>query len=126
MARPRTVLVVDDDPSIRLVIRRMLEASGFSVVAVGNGAAALEALEGDAPIGAAMVDVVLPRMRGCELVARLRAVVPDLPVVVMSGYARDDLEDNDLVGSDVFLNKPFARLHLVETLESLLSPPAEP
>lgn len=121
------MLVVDDDPSIRLVIRRMLEASGFAVVAVGSGAAALEALaalDGDASFGAAMVDVVLPRMRGTELVERLRDRVPDLPVVLMSGYARDDLEHDDLVGCDVFLNKPFERTHLVATLETLLSPDA--
>ena len=115
------MLVVDDDPSIRLVIRRMLEASKFVVVAVGTGAAALEALDGETPIGAAMVDVVLPRMRGSALVERLRRRAPGLVVVLMSGYARDDLQDNDLVGCDVFLNKPFERVHLVETLEALLS-----
>lgn len=100
----------------------MLEASGFSVVAVGTGAAAIEALDGDGPIGAAMVDVVLPRMRGSALVERLRSRIPELPVVLMSGYARDDLEDGDLDGCDVFLNKPFERLHLVATLEGLLDP----
>jgi len=122
VARPRTVLVVDDDPSIRLVVRKMLEASGFTVAVVGTGAAALEALAGaSAPFGAAMVDVILPRMRGSALVQALREQAPDLPVVLMSGYARDDLEDGDLNGCDVFLNKPFQRMHLVATIDALLT-----
>ena len=79
--RQRVVLVVDDEHGIRLLLRRYLEREGYRVVEAADGAAALAVLATQ-PIDLAVVDVMMPKVDGFELVRQVRAR-SDLPVILL-------------------------------------------
>ena len=101
-----TVLIVDDEAQVREVLRRMVEAHGHSVLEAGDGVEALEKL-GEHGVDLAIVDLMMPRMDGLELMGRMRADHADTKVIVISGY--DDVIDFAERERDVVmtLRKPF-------------------
>jgi two-component system cell cycle sensor histidine kinase/response regulator CckA len=102
-----TVLLVEDDASVRRLIDRMLAARGYHVIEAENGAAALVAAAGhDGPIEVLLTDVIMPGMSGLELAIQLVAERPATRVLYMSAYADDAVLRQD-VGQVVFLQKPF-------------------
>ena len=112
-ARPgagATVLVVDDDEGVRLVVRRALEVDGFKVVEACDGVRALVALsERRGRVSLVLTDVVMSQMGGRELSAALSYQYPELPLLFMSGYPEDQLRKQGLVPETVgFVAKPFA------------------
>ncbi|RMF84530.1 MAG: response regulator, partial [Nitrospirae bacterium] len=87
-----TILVVDDEPLIRMVAERFLERAGYRVVSAGGGEEALERLRREgAKIDLVLLDLTMPGMRGPQVVAALRAFLPDLPVVITSGYSEQSV-----------------------------------
>lgn len=107
-ARP-CILVVDDDPTVRRVTERALEALGYRAVGAEQGEKALELLAGEAS-GAvlALVDYDMPGISGSALVAALRATAPALKVAVMSGFTGEETErELREAGTHGFLPKPF-------------------
>lgn len=112
-----TVLLVDDEATVRAVGARALEAIGFGVLTAGDGAEALRLLAGGAGgIRCVLADVTMPGMSGPELVAAIRRQAPDLPVVLMSGYAEQDIAGSNGDCPDAFLQKPFTVASLREVL----------
>lgn len=108
------VLVIDDEPTVRAVARLMLERSGFSVEEAADGEAGLDRLRATPrPFVAVLLDVTLPDCCGTELLARIRALAPETPVVISSGRPEEDLPDH---GADAFLAKPFTRERLIAAL----------
>jgi two-component system cell cycle sensor histidine kinase/response regulator CckA len=105
-----TILLVEDEASVRDFARRSLEGLGYTVIEASNGAEALARAEhhGDS-IDLLLTDVVMPGMSGRKLVKRLRASRPDLRVVMMSGFAAQQADGAALDAGAVVLNKPFAR-----------------
>ncbi len=104
-----TVLLVEDEAVVRETATRLLERHGYRVVAARHGGDALLAwAERGASVDVVVTDLRMPAVGGPALVARLRADRPDLPVVVVSGYAggEDDAERALLAGA-AFLAKPF-------------------
>jgi CheY-like chemotaxis protein len=82
-----TVLLVEDDASLRELIRECLESTGYTVIEARHGAEALGICErGPPPIDLVMTDVVMPGMSGRELADRLRLSRPEIRVLYMSGY----------------------------------------
>jgi CheY-like chemotaxis protein len=107
---PRTVLVVDDDPTIVQILREVLVGEGYAVTIARDGHAALHAIARDQP-DLVVSDVMMPRVTGVQLIARLRRLGITIPVVLMSAaYA-----DVDLPGVR-FVPKPFDVDHLVEVV----------
>jgi CheY-like chemotaxis protein len=102
-ARPFTVMVVDDDPLILTATAAMLEDLGHTPVGAKSGAAALEILTFGQKIDVLITDQAMPGMTGTELVAKVRAQWPDLPVIVATGYAELDNSVRELPR----LKKPF-------------------
>ena len=106
----RPVLVIDDDPAVREIVRDALEFDGYPVVTAEDGAAALAALEHVAP-GVVLLDIRMPNMDGWEFSRRYRAVAgATAPLVLMTG----DADAHRLcaeIGADACLSKPF---HLAE------------
>jgi signal transduction histidine kinase len=106
-----TILLVEDEPSVREVARRILASRGYDVHEARDGEEALRVVEGTArSIDLVVTDIVMPHMSGAALAARLHAERPGLPVVFVSGYTADVLT-GDLPGR--LLRKPYSPVELV-------------
>lgn len=120
MARVPQVLVVDDDPAIRVALERALRLEGFEVAVVDGGLPALEVLH-RAPPDVVVLDVAMPDLDGVRVTAKVRAEGLDVPICILS--ARDEVEDRVAglqAGADDYLVKPFALSELVARLHALL------
>ncbi|HSG89790.1 MAG TPA: ATP-binding protein [Pseudomonadales bacterium] len=107
--RALRVLVVEDEASVRKVVRAALERIGWEVEAVADADAALQALETLDDLTLVLSDVVLPGpLSGVDVVRRARELMPGLPCILMSGYAREHITpDDDDIRSLPMLQKPF-------------------
>ncbi len=114
-----TILVVEDEESVRALARRLLERAGYRVLQAPNGAAAVS-LVGTRldEVDLLLSDIVMPGMRGPELYEVLQTARPDLPAVFMSGYSADGPGAAKTPGECTLLAKPF-------TSEALLAAVAE-
>lgn len=101
----RTVLVVEDEALIRMLVVDELESLGLTVLEAGNADEALPILQSDAPVHVLFTDVRMPgSMDGIELVRRARAIRPHLKVIVASGHS----PNISLKEADAFFGKPFS------------------
>ena len=115
------ILVVDDEPSMRVLIEVVLRAEGWTVCACQGAAEALAAIKAAAaPPSVVICDVLMPRVDGLELVRRMCAKLPDLNVIFISGHLTDvswwptDLREHR------FLAKPFDNAQLVAAVNDAL------
>jgi two-component system, cell cycle sensor histidine kinase and response regulator CckA len=118
---PETILVVEDDESIRKLIATILQDQGYQVLAAADGQEALQCLQrlkGKCPL--VITDVMMPRMSSAALVEAVRALQPEAQVLYMSGYAGDTLLANGLVEGMPFLQKPFLPTTLIDKVQDLL------
>jgi two-component system chemotaxis response regulator CheY len=113
--RVAIILVVDDEPDVRFLIRLIFESAGHKVTEAANGAAAMECMLEHLP-DLVVTDMMMPVMNGAELMARLRAdpVMSGIPVLAVSG--NPDQADE----ADATLAKPFEPKELVAVAASLL------
>jgi CheY-like chemotaxis protein len=116
-----TILVVDDEAGVRVMIARMLSLSGYSVVSAQSGEEALAiARDYAAPLELVLTDVRMPGMSGPEMVEELVKIRPGIRVMYMSAYSRDVLPPGVRDTDIPFLTKPFTMrtlaLSIVETL----------
>ena len=104
-----TILLAEDDPTVRRFVLSVLEDQGYHVLAAENGIKALELCAGHAgSIDALVTDVVMPELNGRELAQRARLIRPELKVLFVSGYINRGLKDEDILNpSNAFLEKPF-------------------
>ena len=117
------ILIAEDEPDIRDLISFTLQFAGHDVVAVGNGAEALEAAPGVMP-DLILMDVRMPRMTGYEACAamKLDERIKHIPVVFLSAKGQDAEIQNGLeVGASEYLLKPFAPDELTQRVSELLS-----
>ena len=119
----RTILLVEDEPAVRQLARRILERSGYTVLVAASGPEALRLAAGNtARIDLLLTDVVMPEMPGSEVVRRLREERPELPVLYMSGYTEDEAVRRGISTATAgFLSKPFAPGVLLERVEQILA-----
>jgi signal transduction histidine kinase len=105
-----TILVVEDDVAVRELASKFLDTAGYNVLAARDGVEALQMVKrcGE-PISGLLTDVVMPRMRGTELAARLSNVLPEMKVIFMTGYLETSDETSALLEGGMFLQKPFTR-----------------
>jgi len=114
------VLVVEDEPDVRLVISRMLEEAGFAVVPASSGSEALGQLTDG--IDLAVVDIRLPGLSGPEVAQRAWSARPSLPILFVSGFPEPALADPAAHGLvRHFLAKPFSPDQLVTAVSQLLA-----
>ena len=101
------ILVIDDEERLRTSCRRVLEPEGYEVTEAPNGMAGLQMIQ-DQPPDLVLVDLMMPRMTGMELMAAARQTHPDLAIVVITGYATMEKAVEAMKeGADDFLAKPF-------------------
>ena len=117
IARPR-VLVVDDEPLIRWSCAETLGETGFQVIEVDNGAAALFALtKPNAAVDVVLLDLMLPDFRDLSLLAVMRRLAPGVPVVVMTAFATPEVvERARSLGAFAVIHKPFELSELAPLL----------
>lgn len=118
-----SVLVVDDTPSIRLLIRTNLEIEGFDVEEAVDGLDCLDRMFNGGPLPDILtVDIVMPRLDGLSTVAALRAdprTASTLIVMVTTQAQAADIERGRKVGVDAYVTKPFDPDHLVQTIKDV-------
>jgi CheY-like chemotaxis protein len=117
-----TILVVEDDATVRSAIRRVLERRGYDVLESWNGEQALATLaEARGSVDLVISDIVMPEMSGLELRDRLKEFQPAVPVLLMSGYSQEAitrLGNHESLGP--LIEKPFTVDRLLENVRSVL------
>jgi two-component system cell cycle sensor histidine kinase/response regulator CckA len=104
-----TVLLVEDEPAVRQIARRVLVRQGYVVLEAANGAEALAISRSFASaIHLVVSDAVMPGIGAAEVVRRLKEQRPSLKVLIMSGYTDDEMVRRGIVTSSIpFVQKPF-------------------
>ncbi len=121
------LLLVEDEPGIRGLLKRALEREGFPVVEAGSAQEALDAWQSREGAPAALItDLTLPGISGGDLAGRLRQRWPELPVLFISGYTGDQALAAAAAGAGLeertrFLHKPFTAARLLEEVKKLIS-----
>lgn len=129
----RAVLLVEDEEPIRRLAGRALERHGWKVLAAEDGEAALRIVEGAAGVAAPQLaavisDMVMPGMDGASLVKAIRARTgrPDLPAIIVSGFAEERLRASIGAAATAYLAKPYGMAALAELLASLTAAVPDP
>lgn len=122
-----SILLVDDEPNVRNMLRQMLELSGFEVAEAEDGLEALEVLEDMVP-DIMILDVMMPNLDGVSLCKQLRADAEfaTLPILMLSGKTQHKaVEEGLAAGANRYLRKPITVDELLKNVRELL-PAASP
>ncbi len=122
-APSKTLLVVDDDDSVRDFTVRILKSLNYNVLSAADGHTALALFrDNTAQIDLIMTDMVMPNMTGKDFVEAVRGIDPRMKVLFVSGYGPDETLGHLANDPDIaFLQKPYVRKQLSETLGGLLA-----
>jgi len=113
------VLIADDDPDIRMLVRLRLERSGYAVIAANDGLDAL-ALAGECNPDLAILDVSMPGLTGVEVTRALRERQATLPVILLTAHVQDaDVAEGAIAGADAYVTKPFSPQELESRVRAL-------
>ncbi|MBW2572837.1 MAG: response regulator [Deltaproteobacteria bacterium] len=117
-----SVLVVEDDHSLRKLVCNILEKYGYQVQEAPNGEEALKVIaENEKPIHLLVTDVIMPGMGGRMLAERLQSQQPDIKVLFMSGYMDQTISHQDLSAAELnFIEKPFSPQKLANKIREIL------
>jgi len=123
---PLRILLVEDEPGVRDATRSLLDALGHSVQSATDGRDAVERFRDHiSDFDLLVTDVVMPHLGGLELARQLRALSPQLKVLLISGYTEEvPTKIADLGSHGLFLSKPFHRKALARRIAQLFTPPA--
>jgi PAS domain S-box-containing protein len=118
-----TILVAEDEPALRELVRHTLEQSGYNVVEAGDGYEAVRIIEQHAgEIHLLLTDVIMPLMNGHELASRVKALRPATQVLFMSGYTDDVLAFHGIASPEIaFLQKPFTPSELIARVAAMFA-----
>ncbi len=121
-AGTETILLVEDEDVVRGLAQKILEQSGYKVLAASRGAEAIRfCLQRTEPIHLLLTDVVMPETSGKEVADRATELLPDLRVLFMSGYTDEAIVHHGVLDSNVeFIQKPFTPAALVRKVREVL------
>ncbi|MGI8617668.1 MAG: response regulator [Gemmatimonadaceae bacterium] len=125
----RRILVADDEPHIGRIIQMKLEQGPFEVILAEDGEAALEAIERDPEIALVVLDLMMPKLSGLDVLARVRSndSTRTLPTVILTAAGEEDQQRNAMrLGATEFLTKPFSPKKLYTMVAQLLGVPVPP
>ena len=116
-----SILLVEDDPDVRALVRLALENAGYSVIEASDpGEAILAASQATTKIDLVLTDLVMPGMNGRELAESLVTARPEMKVLLMSGYTDDEVVRIGVSGASAFIQKPFLPTELVAKVHAVL------
>lgn len=118
-----TLLVVEDEPSVRYLARRVLEAQGYNVLSAANGQEALTVVQAHKglPLRLVITDVIMPLMNGKVMAEWLKTTHPDLKILFTSGYTDDTITHHGVLEAGVqFLPKPYTPVVLACKVRAML------
>jgi two-component system cell cycle sensor histidine kinase/response regulator CckA len=123
-----TILLVEDDETVRKFVNEVLESNGYRLLVAPNGVAALSiCAQYEEPIHLLLTDVVMPEMSGRELADRLASQHPEMKVLYMSGYTDDVIVHHGVLDEGTaFIQKPFAADVLARKVREVLGDPGKP
>lgn len=120
----RLVLIVDDNDEIREIVKQTLELSGYNVFEASDGEEALSVLQKLTKVDLILCDIILPRIKGPELIKEIHKVFPEVKVIFMSGYVNKGIISQDvdpvLISDSLFIQKPFLARELLTAIDSVL------
>ena len=123
MSNSKRILVIDDEPTVLDLLRRILEMNGYEVLVATNGLEGVELFQ-QHPCDLVITDMVMPVKDGLQTILDLRSYVPDLPVIAISGGGTISKERYLAVAGYldrvITIAKPFAIESITEAVESLL------
>jgi len=118
------ILVIDDDPSILTMLKKMLEREGYEVDTACNGSEGLDKIE-DSPPDLLITDIVMPEKEGMELIFHLRRKKPELKIIAISGGGRFNYEgyltSAKYLGADLTFQKPLSHKEFVQAVSDLIN-----
>jgi two-component system cell cycle sensor histidine kinase/response regulator CckA len=100
------VLLVEDEPLVRAVVQRMLTGAGYAVDVASDGVEALAVLEAKGPPDLVLTDLMMPKMGGTALAAKVRELHPKVPLLFMSGYSSDAADLGNFSGVELVVKPP--------------------
>ena len=120
MTHPKTVLVIDDDESLRRILEYNLREDGYDVVTAATGIEGLQLFQ-DRPVDLVLTDVRMPEMDGVDVLARLKAIQADLPVIMLTAHGTiTSAVEAMKLGAFDYLTKPFERERLKAVVRKAL------
>jgi DNA-binding response OmpR family regulator len=114
------VLLVDDNPRMQKILRRLFLTEGYQVCCAGDGLSALDTFAGNSP-SAVVLDLMLPGMSGRDVCRELKKIAPETPIVVLSAIT--EVSDKVLLlemGADDYVTKPFSPRELLARVQAAL------
>lgn len=118
------ILVMDDEPAILLMIKKMLEKAGYEVIVALNGKEGMRLFEKEKP-DLIITDIIMPEKEGLETIFELRRMYPDLKIIAISGGGRISpdgyLPGAKLLGANMVFQKPLVQKEFLNAVASLLS-----
>ncbi len=115
------VLLVEDEDMVRAVAERALTRAGYTVTAVGDGEEGLDLVKLGRRYDIIVSDVVMPVMDGPAMARAVRAILPDMPILFMSGYAEEQLRKEIDIANMHFLPKPFSVQQISDKVGAVLA-----
>jgi len=117
----KKILVVDDEESVRFILKHMLETGGYSVETANDGQEALETMK-SSRFDMLVTDINMPIMNGLELFNKTRGEFPGLPVIFITAHGKDKIVIEAMkVGLADFIEKPFKMDYVLKTVQEHLS-----
>jgi DNA-binding NtrC family response regulator len=104
---PLVVLVVEDEPALRQVVAITLRREGMTILEAGDGAGALVILQSGTHVDALLTDVKMPGLNGYQLAEASLALRPEMPVILMTGYADETVPEKLREATVPVIRKPF-------------------
>ncbi|MBI4655816.1 MAG: response regulator [Elusimicrobia bacterium] len=120
MNKIKTILIVDDEQGYRDLLHRALSEQGYTVLVAAGGPEALDILKRD-EVDIIITDMKMPKMDGLDVVIASRQLRPDIPIILMTGYAVEERVQEALARkASICLQKPFQMKELETALQSFL------
>ena len=120
----KTILVVDDNDELRNFVKKGLEMTGYNVIDAPDGDATMVLLQNTEALDLILCDVMLPGVKGPDLIRQVRDMFPNVKTIFMSGYVAEDIVNQDveqiLAAGGIFLQKPFPTRKLLEAVHDML------